>query len=400
MTLPASGAITLNNVNVELGLSGTAAITMNDTVVRTLFGVSSGAIAMSDGYGKSNAYNIVALGQSGSRDVWCSYDGISFTKFTNALPASCTVITYCNGLFIAAGYTGAAAAVYYSTNGSTWSTGSADHFGYPSSIFTDGSSVVLMTYLIPYTGGYIGVSRSTDGGRNFTKVTIQGDGQHIVNVSGNFSGNGIGEYAPGSGTGTSGGNYVIVPTVPGKPSAFATNNGGSTWTNGTTTPSALGTTNVIQAIASGTTGQYVVTGYWDSNVSRVMRTTDSGANWSIVATPTVTSIGWVSATFGNGIYVLGGPMNPGSPYNNIGVYSSDGSSWTQFSFPTPSGANPGWYTKWIPSLNKFIAFGTYGTNTYAALSPSAWSGSGTWSTLNTISTSSPVFGGSYAVATR
>jgi hypothetical protein len=54
MTLPASGAITLNNVNVELGLSGTAAITMNDTAVRTLFGVASGAIAMSDGYGKSN----------------------------------------------------------------------------------------------------------------------------------------------------------------------------------------------------------------------------------------------------------------------------------------------------------------------------------------------------------
>jgi hypothetical protein len=54
MALPASGAISLNDVNVELGLSGTAAITMNDSAVRTLFGVASGAIGMNSGYGKSN----------------------------------------------------------------------------------------------------------------------------------------------------------------------------------------------------------------------------------------------------------------------------------------------------------------------------------------------------------
>jgi hypothetical protein len=35
MTLPASGAISLNNVNVELGLSGTAATSMNDANVRS-----------------------------------------------------------------------------------------------------------------------------------------------------------------------------------------------------------------------------------------------------------------------------------------------------------------------------------------------------------------------------
>lgn len=57
MTLPVSGPISLNNVNVELGLSGTATIGMNDSAVRTLFGVSSGAISMSDGYGKSNAFS-------------------------------------------------------------------------------------------------------------------------------------------------------------------------------------------------------------------------------------------------------------------------------------------------------------------------------------------------------
>lgn len=55
MALPASGAISLSNVNTELGLTATAAIDMNTTNVRTLFGVASGAISMSNGYGKSNA---------------------------------------------------------------------------------------------------------------------------------------------------------------------------------------------------------------------------------------------------------------------------------------------------------------------------------------------------------
>lgn len=54
MTLPASGAISFNNVNTELGLTSTAQISMNDSAVRTLFGVASGQISMSNGYGKSN----------------------------------------------------------------------------------------------------------------------------------------------------------------------------------------------------------------------------------------------------------------------------------------------------------------------------------------------------------
>ena len=56
MALPASGAISLNQVNVELGNAGTASINMNSAAVRGLFGVASGAISMSDGYGKSNEF--------------------------------------------------------------------------------------------------------------------------------------------------------------------------------------------------------------------------------------------------------------------------------------------------------------------------------------------------------
>ena len=58
MTLPASGEITLNDVNVELGNTGTDAITIGSADVRDLFGVASGEITMADGYGKSSVFSI------------------------------------------------------------------------------------------------------------------------------------------------------------------------------------------------------------------------------------------------------------------------------------------------------------------------------------------------------
>jgi hypothetical protein len=64
MTMVSTGPISLGgtattsglnqSVNVELGRSGTASINMNESAVRTLAGVPSGAISMSNFYGKSN----------------------------------------------------------------------------------------------------------------------------------------------------------------------------------------------------------------------------------------------------------------------------------------------------------------------------------------------------------
>jgi hypothetical protein len=52
MALPSSGALSLSDVNTEIGYSPTALVTMNDTNVRTVFGKASGQIDMDSGHGK------------------------------------------------------------------------------------------------------------------------------------------------------------------------------------------------------------------------------------------------------------------------------------------------------------------------------------------------------------
>ena len=56
MALPASGAISLSQVSVELGEAATSTRSLNDSTTRNLFGVGSGGISMSNGYGKANAF--------------------------------------------------------------------------------------------------------------------------------------------------------------------------------------------------------------------------------------------------------------------------------------------------------------------------------------------------------
>ena len=52
MALPSSGSISMSQINTELTNSSTATLNLGATAVRNLFGVLSGSIKFSNGYGK------------------------------------------------------------------------------------------------------------------------------------------------------------------------------------------------------------------------------------------------------------------------------------------------------------------------------------------------------------
>jgi len=79
MPLPASGAISFNAINVELGVAGTTQANINQATYRTLAGIPSGTISLADFYGKSNTltvqYLVIAGGGSGGQGIDNNHGG-------------------------------------------------------------------------------------------------------------------------------------------------------------------------------------------------------------------------------------------------------------------------------------------------------------------------------------
>jgi hypothetical protein len=68
MTLPASGAISFNAINVELGTAGTTTANINQASYRSLAAVPSGAIALSNFYGKSAQFTFTTTISSSTQN--------------------------------------------------------------------------------------------------------------------------------------------------------------------------------------------------------------------------------------------------------------------------------------------------------------------------------------------
>lgn len=90
MTLQSSGPISLGNVNTELGRSATATISLGETAVRTLAGVPTGPISLSNLYGKSNAPPVTFTPPGGTSplDRWYAE---SIDLFYAEVTLSCSV---------------------------------------------------------------------------------------------------------------------------------------------------------------------------------------------------------------------------------------------------------------------------------------------------------------------
>ena len=91
MALQSSGTISFSQVNVELGLSATAVISLNDAAVRALFQVGSGGIALSNGYGKSRVFaaNIVI---SGNVDRYNLYNAVVALGWNQSIMVNISVV--------------------------------------------------------------------------------------------------------------------------------------------------------------------------------------------------------------------------------------------------------------------------------------------------------------------
>jgi hypothetical protein len=75
MTLPASGPISFNAINVELGQAGTTTANINQASYRTLAGVPSGTISLGNFYGKSNRVAISLTASGNNYDVFANRGG-------------------------------------------------------------------------------------------------------------------------------------------------------------------------------------------------------------------------------------------------------------------------------------------------------------------------------------
>ncbi len=97
MALTSSGEISLGgttagrSVNLELGQAAGATITMNDTNLRSLFGVASGQISMSSGYGKSSQFSTGIVQGSGTAGTPRGVGIVSYS-FTTDTPTTETAV--------------------------------------------------------------------------------------------------------------------------------------------------------------------------------------------------------------------------------------------------------------------------------------------------------------------
>lgn len=218
MTLPVSGPLSMSAVNTEIGAASNALISLNDSIVRGMASKASGAVAMSDLYGKNKGwagtltisantqnYNIrtsaIAAGWDGTLPATVTlvvnsgvYVGASSTAnfgiTTGTFPAGSSITIVNNGFIVGCGGGGG--------------TGGSGGSGINGSAGGAGGSAISMNYAITITNnGYV---LGGGGGGGGGGCDIVNAGESSYTVAGCGGGGGAGYNGGGGGGGRDGGN--------------------------------------------------------------------------------------------------------------------------------------------------------------------------------------------------
>lgn len=195
MTLPASGAISLSQVENEIFGTTTSQISLNDSSVRSLAGIASGAISLGSLYGKSNAVQ-VNLSITANTSNYNIYNAALAANSAVGTKAANVTLTISGGAYVYGVYNGIRAlnpnaSIAGLDTGTGWIAGS--------------TITVVNNGFITGWGGDNQLTDNSGAGTNGNGVT-GGDGGDAIAASWPMTFTNNGTVAGGGGQGGFGGN--------------------------------------------------------------------------------------------------------------------------------------------------------------------------------------------------
>lgn len=254
MTTP-SGQISLNDVNVELGLAGTTTISMNQANVRALAGVPSGAISMQNLQNKSSRVSASAT---------ISANTSNYTLNTAKAPGYVAgktdmVLNINSGVIVSSSSTGTAALIV----DTSWNAADTVRINNSGVILGRGGNGGAGAYVTPgSTGGSGGLALQVQRAltmNNLNRISGGGGGGGggglavavYIDAAGGGGGGGIGVSSGGSGT---------AGSANGAAGTLTTNGGGGSGASNSYTTGEPPVTYVATGGAGGVGGTYGANG--------------------------------------------------------------------------------------------------------------------------------------------
>lgn len=237
MALPASGPISFNAINVELGVAGTTTASLGQASYRSLAGVASGAISLSNFYGKSSlfAFNITTANSVDLRTAAIAAGWNQSSALQATVPSGNTIGSSSSGavaLTISGSFPGGVTLVNNGTiRGAGGAGGMAGSYYFSGLNGAQGGTAIATTVAVSInnTGTIAGGGGGGGGGGMWQQNTPTPKGFNTTFHGGGGGGGGagtiVGAGGPTGGTGQ-GGNGVAGN--PGSPGTATTGGAGGT----------------------------------------------------------------------------------------------------------------------------------------------------------------------------